>query len=171
MLALARYTLKGPYQAAAVVGLLAVLSVLIPLMAPTLALGYLAASISLLMSCILVGLIILTQGSAAGLKAILVSVAGMTVVAYDLGNLPEPFAYYTNGMYTVETDDPEVLRRHLERPERVFAVVNGERLDPLPPELRRRIGVIDSTRLSRRQVLLVTNGEHPEATPLPAPTD
>ena len=92
--------------------------------------------------------------------------ADMPVVAYDLGNLPEPFAYYTKGMYTVETDDPEVLRRHLERPERVFAVVNGERLEPLPGELRRRLGVIDSTRLSRRDVLLVTNGEHPEAAPL-----
>ena len=97
--------------------------------------------------------------------------AGVPVVAYDLGNLPEPFAYYSNGMYTVETDDPEVLRRHLERQDRVFAVVNGERLEPLPIFLRQRIGVIDSTRLSRRQVLLVTNSEHPEATRLPAGTD
>lgn len=93
---------------------------------------------------------------------------GMPVVAYDLGNLPEPFAYHSDGMYTVETDDPEVLRRHLEREERVFAVVNGERLEALPAALRARIGVIDSTRLSRRQVLLVTNGDHPEARPLPA---
>ena len=93
--------------------------------------------------------------------------AGLPVVAYDLGNLPEPFAYYSKGLYTVETDDPEVLRRHLERPEAVYAVVNGEHLEPLPVSLRQRIGVIDSTRLSRRQVLLVTNGEHPEATRLP----
>ena len=34
MLALARFTLKGPYQAATVVGLLAVLAVFIPLMMP-----------------------------------------------------------------------------------------------------------------------------------------
>ena len=94
--------------------------------------------------------------------------AGLPVVAYHLGNLPEPFAYYTNGMYTVETDDIEVLRRHLERPETVFAAVDGGRLDGLPEALRRRLGVIDSTRLSRRLVLLITNGEHPEAGPLAA---
>jgi len=94
--------------------------------------------------------------------------AGVPVVAYDLGNLPEPFAFYSDGMYTVETDDPEVLRHHLERQDPVFAVVNGDRLGPLPQSLRDRIGVIDSTRLSRRQVLLVTNGEHPEARPLPS---
>ncbi|MFQ5349755.1 MAG: ArnT family glycosyltransferase [Thermoanaerobaculia bacterium] len=92
--------------------------------------------------------------------------AGLPVVAYELGNLPEPFAYYTNGMYTLETDDAQVLRRHLEREERVFAVVDGDRLEPLPEALRDRLGVIDSTRLSRRRVLLVTNGEHPEAKPL-----
>ena len=92
--------------------------------------------------------------------------SGLPVVAYHLGNLPEPFAYYSNGMYTVETDELELLRHHLERQERVFAVVDGDRLEPLPQALRDRIGVIDSTRLSRRQVLLVTNGEHPEARPL-----
>ena len=92
--------------------------------------------------------------------------AGLPVVAYDLGNLPEPFAFYSDGVYTVETGDPEVLRRHLERPEPVFAVVNGERLEPLPEALRARLRVIDETRLSRRRVLLVTNREDPAGRPL-----
>ena len=96
--------------------------------------------------------------------------AGLPVLAYDLGNLPEPFAFYSNGMYTVETSDPEVLRRHLARPEQVFAVVNGGRLDPLPEELRARLEVIDATRLARKEVLLVSNGEHPEGTSF-APTE
>ena len=91
--------------------------------------------------------------------------AGLPVVAYGLGNLREPFAFYSDGVYTLETNDPEVLRRHLERRERVFAVVNGDLLDLLPQALRDRIGVIDSARLARRPVLLVTNRAQPQAAP------
>ncbi len=89
MLALARFTLKGPYQAAAVVGLLAVLAVFIPPMAPNTVLGLLAGSMCMLLSCALVGLIILTQGSVSGLKAIGVSILGITLVAWVLINAPE----------------------------------------------------------------------------------
>jgi hypothetical protein len=89
MLALARFTLKGPYQAAAVVGLLAVLAVFIPPMAPNTVLGLLAGSMCMLLSCALVGLIILTQGSVSGLKAIGVSILGITLVAWVLISAPE----------------------------------------------------------------------------------
>ena len=88
MLALARFTLKGPYQAAAVVGLLAVLAVFIPLMLGNNALSVLVASLCMLLSCTLVGLIILTQGSVSGLKAIAVAIAGITLVAWALINSP-----------------------------------------------------------------------------------
>ena len=89
MLALARLTLKGPYQAAAVVGLLAVLAVFIPPMAPNTVLGLVAGSMCMLMSCTLVGLVILTQGSVSGLKAIGVSIVGITLVAWALISAPE----------------------------------------------------------------------------------
>jgi hypothetical protein len=89
MLALARFTLKGPYQAAAVVGLLAVLSVFIPPMVGSNAFGLLVASLCMLLSCTLVGLIILTQGSVSGLKAIGVSILGITLVAWALIDTPE----------------------------------------------------------------------------------
>lgn len=89
MLALARYTLKGPYQAAAVVGLLAVLAVFIPPMMGSNIVGVVMASLCMLLSCTLVGLIILTQGSVSGLKAIAVSVLGITLVAWALINAPE----------------------------------------------------------------------------------
>jgi hypothetical protein len=89
MLALARFTLRGPYQAAAVVGLLAVLSVFIPPVVPNTALGVAIASICMMLSCVLVGLIILTQGSASGLKAIGVSILGITIVAWMLLNAPQ----------------------------------------------------------------------------------
>ena len=88
MLALARYTLKGPYQAAAVVGLLAVLAVLIPLMMPSTFIGVLLGSVCMLLSCALVGLIILTQGSVSGLQPIGVSIIGITLVAWVLIGAP-----------------------------------------------------------------------------------
>ena len=103
---------------------------------------------------------------AARLRITSMRAAGLPVVAYDLGNLPEPFAFYSDGVYTLETGDPAELQRHLERPEQVFAVVNGERLEPLPEALRARLRVIDETSLSRRRVLLVTNQEHPAGKPL-----
>jgi hypothetical protein len=89
LLALARYTLKGPYQAAAVVGLLAVLAVFIPPMAGNSMFGILVASLCMLLSCSLVGLVILTHGSISGLKAIAVSMLGITLVAWALIDAPE----------------------------------------------------------------------------------
>lgn len=89
MLALARYTLKGPYQAAAVVGLLAMLAVFIPPMTSNTFLGLIAGSACMMLSCSLVGLVILTQGSVSGLKAIAVSILGITLVAWLLINTPE----------------------------------------------------------------------------------
>ena len=89
MLALARLTLKGPYQAAAIVGLLAVLAVFIPPMAPNTVLGLVAGSMCMLLSCTLVGLVILTQGSVSGLKAIGVSIVGITLVAWASIGAPE----------------------------------------------------------------------------------
>jgi len=94
LLALARYTLKGPYQAAAVVGLLAVLAVFIPPMAGNSMFGVLVASLCMLLSCSLVGLVILTHGSISGLKAIAVSMLGITLVAWALIDAPE-FGFWT----------------------------------------------------------------------------
>ena len=82
MLALARYTLKGPYQAALVVGLLAVLAVFVPPLLGYAFPGLLLAILFNLLATVLVGLIILTQGSASGLKAIVISVLGVSLVAW-----------------------------------------------------------------------------------------
>ena len=89
MLTLARFTLKGPYQAATIVGLLAVLGALLPQLVAVPAAGILIGLVCMLMSCVLVGLIILTQGSINGLKAIAVSVAGITLVAWMVIKRPE----------------------------------------------------------------------------------
>ncbi len=89
LLTLARYTLKGPFQAATVVGLLAVLAVFVPLMMPNSVFGIMVATLFTMLSCTLVGLIILTQGSVSGLKAIGVSILGITLVAWIVVQTPE----------------------------------------------------------------------------------
>lgn len=89
LLALARYTLKGPFQAATVVGLLAVLAVFVPLMVPNSLFGIMVATLFTMLSCTLVGLIILTQGLVSGMKAIGVSVLGITLVAWIVVQTPE----------------------------------------------------------------------------------
>jgi len=74
MLALARYALKSPFHAATIVGLLAVLSLFVPLVS--------------ILSGAVVGLIILTQGIAAGTRALLISLVGITVVSYLVTQSP-----------------------------------------------------------------------------------
>lgn len=68
MLAIARYALKSPFHAATVVGVLAILSLFIPLVS--------------VLSGAMVGLIILTQGLFSGARAILVSIVGISVVSF-----------------------------------------------------------------------------------------
>ena len=80
MLALAKYALKGPYQAATVVGILAIAAVFLPLVAGQTIISALATTALIVMAGALVGLIILTQGTASGLKAIVVSIFGITLV-------------------------------------------------------------------------------------------
>lgn len=74
MLALARYALKSPFHAATVVGLLAVLSLFVPLVS--------------VLSGAMVGLIILTQGLVPGARALLISLVGITLVSYLVTQSP-----------------------------------------------------------------------------------
>ncbi len=74
MIAIARYALKGPYHAATVAGVLAILSLFIPLVS--------------VVSGAIVGLIILTQGLASGTRVILISIAGITVIIYLVTKSP-----------------------------------------------------------------------------------
>jgi len=90
MLALARYTLKGPYQAATVVGLLAIIAVfIVPVMGYT-PVSVVLAFVTNLLAVVLVGLIILTQGSVAGLKVIAVSALVLSLAAWMGLNSAEP---------------------------------------------------------------------------------
>lgn len=82
---------------------------------------------------------------------------GHRVLACGLGNLPVHLAFYSDGIYTIETDDPAVLARHLENPDQVFAVVNADLIDKLPERVSQRLVVLDITRLNRKDVLLIAN--------------
>lgn len=85
--------------------------------------------------------------------------AGHEVVAFDLSNLPEAFAFYGDGLYTVTTEDPEVLVEHLRQPQEVWAVVHRPGLDLLPEDVRERLVIVEEDHLSRRDVVLVRNRE------------
>ena len=84
-------------------------------------------------------------------------VAGHEILAFDLGNLPIHYAFYTNGIYTVETREIADLAHHLDSNEHVFAVANAKRLDELPPDIRERLKIIATTHASRRDVALISN--------------
>jgi len=83
---------------------------------------------------------------------------GLPVVAFGLANVPEALAFYSDGVYTLETEDPAVLARHLDRAEPAFAVVDGGELGRQAPELLGRLTVVATATLSRQKVLLATNG-------------
>ena len=80
MLALARFALKGQYHAAAVVGILAIAAVFFPLVTGNAFISAMVTTVFIVMSGALVGLIILTQGTLSGLKAIVVSVIGISAI-------------------------------------------------------------------------------------------
>lgn len=83
--------------------------------------------------------------------------AGEPVLTYDLSNLPEAFAFYGDGLYTVPVEDPRAIARHLRRGGEAWAVIRRDTLEALAPEVRARAIVVAEDRLSRRDVLLVTN--------------
>ena len=82
---------------------------------------------------------------------------GHRVLACGLGNLPIHFAFYSDGIYTIETDDPAVLAAHLDQDAEVYAVANRRLVDDLSDEIQQRLVVLDTTRLNRKDVLLVAN--------------
>ena len=75
MLAIARYALKSPFHASTIVGILAILSLFIPLVS--------------VLSGAIVGLIILTQGLLSGARALAISIVGITAVSYLVTQSPE----------------------------------------------------------------------------------
>ena len=89
LLALARFTLRGPVPAAAVVGVLAVLAVTLPSLLDYTPASMVLAFVATVIAAILVGLIILTQGLWSGVRVIAASLAGIVLVTWVLLDSPQ----------------------------------------------------------------------------------
>jgi 4-amino-4-deoxy-L-arabinose transferase-like glycosyltransferase len=88
--------------------------------------------------------------------------AGNRVMAWRAGNIPTAIAFYSNGLYTVETEDPEELARHLRQEALVYAVVLSTDLEEVPADALEGISVVAQARLSRRDLQLIANGPRAE---------
>ena len=84
---------------------------------------------------------------------------GHEVLAFDLENVPTAIAFYSDGVYTVTTNDSRVLETHLMQDSLVFAAVDATGLETLSDEVLQRVVVHHRTRLSRRDILLISNIE------------
>jgi 4-amino-4-deoxy-L-arabinose transferase-like glycosyltransferase len=83
--------------------------------------------------------------------------AGHDVVAWRAGNIPVAIAFYSDGLYTVDTNDVEVLTRHLRQDALVYAVVLMSELEEIPADAIEGMQIHAERRLSRRDLALVSN--------------
>ncbi|MCZ6673960.1 MAG: glycosyltransferase family 39 protein [Verrucomicrobia bacterium] len=88
--------------------------------------------------------------------------AGHRVMAWRLDNLANAFAYYSDGAYTYETRDPGALLDHMTQNATVYAVVLETDLTDAMLDKLAHSWIIDETRLSRRDLLLISNTKHSE---------
>ena len=83
--------------------------------------------------------------------------AGHDVVAWQAGNVTNGIAFYSDGVYTVETDDAEVLAAHLRQDALVYAVGRRSELDELPVDVLDGLRFHAERRLSRKDLALISN--------------
>jgi 4-amino-4-deoxy-L-arabinose transferase-like glycosyltransferase len=83
--------------------------------------------------------------------------AGEPVLAYRIGNLPQAIAFYSNGLYTRETEDPAELASHLRSEREVFALADRSQFDLLPAAALGRVLILRSADLASRHVVLISN--------------
>ena len=83
--------------------------------------------------------------------------AGHEVVAWRAGNIPVAIAFYSDGVYTIDTNDAEVLADHLRQDALVYAVVLTSELDEVPADALEEMQVHVERRLSRRDLALISN--------------
>jgi 4-amino-4-deoxy-L-arabinose transferase-like glycosyltransferase len=82
---------------------------------------------------------------------------GHRVMAWRAGNVPVAVAFYSDGLYTVETDDVDVLARHLRQDALVYAIVRADQIDEVPADVRGELTVLHEQRLSRKDLALIAN--------------
>ncbi len=82
---------------------------------------------------------------------------GRQLVALDLGNIPEALAFYGDGLYSVTTRDPELVIEHLRQPGEAWAMMKRKAYAALPADVLDRIEIVESSDLSREDLVLVVN--------------
>ena len=82
---------------------------------------------------------------------------GHEVMAWRAGNIPTAVAFYSDGLYTSETNDAEDLAKHLRQEALVYAVVRMDNIEEIPADVRERMMVLHQQRLSRKDLALVAN--------------
>ena len=82
---------------------------------------------------------------------------GHQVMAWRAGNIPTAVAFYSDGLYTMETNDADDLARHLRQGALVYAVVLSSELEEVPADALEGMTVAAEARLSRRDLWLVAN--------------
>jgi 4-amino-4-deoxy-L-arabinose transferase-like glycosyltransferase len=83
--------------------------------------------------------------------------AGHRVAAFAAGNLPEPLAFYSDGVYCREIDRTRELIAHLSLGPEVWALAPLERVQRLPDRALARLEVVTTAKVSRRVYALVKN--------------
>ncbi len=81
--------------------------------------------------------------------------AGHQVLALGLVNVLHSVNFYSDGVYLKEITDPEELIAELTSGSATHLIANEEELPPLPEGLQARMEVVYSTRLSRKDLLLL----------------
>lgn len=86
---------------------------------------------------------------------------GHQVMAWRAGNIPTAVAFYSDGLYTTETNDADDLARHLRQEALVYAVVLSSELEEVPADALEGMTVAAEARLSRRDLWLIANRADP----------
>lgn len=84
--------------------------------------------------------------------------AGRPVLSLDVRNVPKSVNFYSNGVYLKELEEPSEVAESVDGAE-TYLLTSEAALRELPPELTRRISAVYSTRLSRKDVVLVRIAE------------
>ncbi len=81
--------------------------------------------------------------------------AGRPVLSLGLSNVLHSVNFYSDGVYLKEIDDPQAVIADLSSGDATHLLANEALLPPLPEELLAKMHVVYSTRLSRKDLLLL----------------
>ena len=81
--------------------------------------------------------------------------AGRKVLALGVGNVSRSVSFYSEGLYMEERATAEEALERVSQAQTTFLLVDEKALPPLPKDLHRRMTEVYSTRLSRKDLVLL----------------